>query len=333
MRAARAVDRLQDLRAARADQSGQPHDLARPHRERDPGELPGPGQPVDLQDGVPGGGGGRRERVLGGAAGHQPDDLGGRRRAGREVAGDRPPVLEDRDPVADLADLGEPVGDVDDGDPVGGQLAHDPEQVLHLVRVEHRRRLVHDDQPGVAGQRPGHADDLLARGGQPAQLAARRDLRVPEAAQQRAGGVLGVAGTGETQPRRFVAEHDVLRDAQARDQVELLVDRRDPGGVGGLRGAEHDGLPRPPQLAGVGPVGPGEHLDQRRLAGAVLPQQAVHLARGDVEVDAVERADPREVLDDAPHLQQHGGNVEVLTSDLQRQNYVCPSYFSVEIRS
>ena len=55
---------------------------------------------------------------------------------------------------------------------------------------------------------------------------------------------------------------------------------------------------------GVRAVGPGEHLDQRRLAGTVLAEQAVHLARGDVEIDLVERTNPRELLDDAAHLQQ-----------------------------
>ena len=49
---------------------------------------------------------------------------------------------------------------------------------------------------------------------------------------------------------------------------------------------------------------PREHLDQRGLAGAVLAEQAVHLAGADVEVHAVERADAGELLDDAGHLEQ-----------------------------
>jgi hypothetical protein len=53
-------------------------------------------------------------------------------------------------------------------------------------------------------------------------------------------------------------------------------------------------------------VRPGQHLDQRRLAGAVLAEQAVHLTVTDVEVDTAERTDTREGLDDAVHLQQRG---------------------------
>ena len=101
-----------------------------------------------------------------------------------EVAGDGAPVLEHGHPVADAADLLQPVRDVDDRDPRRGQLADHAEEVVDLVGVQHRRRLVHDDQPRVARQRPRHADDLLARRRQPAQLAARRDLGVAQPAQQ-----------------------------------------------------------------------------------------------------------------------------------------------------
>ena len=71
----------------------------------------------------------RREDVLDGATGHQLDQLGGRGVGDREPGGHRAAVLEHRDPVADLADLLQPVGDVDDRDALGGQPADDPEEV------------------------------------------------------------------------------------------------------------------------------------------------------------------------------------------------------------
>ena len=91
------------------------------------------------------------------------DQVAGRGRLGVEVHRRGPAVLEHRDPVADVADLLEPVRDVDDRDALRGQVADDPEQVGHLVVGQHRARLVHDEQPGVLGQRPGHAHDLLGR--------------------------------------------------------------------------------------------------------------------------------------------------------------------------
>ena len=65
--------------------------------------------------------------------------------------------------------------------------------------------------------------------------------------------------------------------------------------------------PAPGDVPLVGLVRTGEDLDQGRLAGAVLAEQAVHLAGADVEVDAVEGADARELLDDAVHLEQRSG--------------------------
>ena len=67
----------------------------------------------------------------------------------------------------------------------------------------------------------------------------------------------------------------------------------------------------PADGAGFGLVGAGEHLDQGRLAGAVLTQQAVHLTGAHLEVDAVERADAGELLDDAGHLEQRSGHVDI----------------------
>ena len=121
--------------------------------------------------------------------------------AGGQVGRGGAAVLEHGDPVADLADLLEPVRDVDDGDALRGQLADDPEQVGHLVVGEHRARLVHDDQPGLVRQRPGHADDLLAGGGQRPHQPARRDLAVAEPGQDLAGCAAAIAPR-RTKPKR-----------------------------------------------------------------------------------------------------------------------------------
>ena len=56
------------------------------------------------------------------------------------------------------------------------------------------------------------------------------------------------------------------------------------------------GCPSSSDLALVGLVGAGEHLDQGGLAGAVLAEQAVHLAGPDLQVDAVQRPHARELL-------------------------------------
>ena len=62
--------------------------------------------------------------------------------------------------------------------------------------------------------------------------------------------------------------------------------------------ANATGSPSHSIVARVGLVHPGEHLDQGGLAGAVLAEQAVHLAGPDLQLDAVERAYAGERLDD-----------------------------------
>ena len=104
--------------------------------------------------------------------------------------------------------------------------------------------------------------------------------------------------------RQLVAEVDVLRDGQAVDDVELLVHRRDAELEARDRVRDGDRLAVEEDLALGRLVGAGEHLDERRLAGAVLAQQAVDLAGPDLQVDAVERPGSRELLHDAAHLQQ-----------------------------
>ena len=223
--------RLEDLGATRADEPGEADDLAGAHLERDVAERrPRSARPSTLEHGR------RRRRRTGRAAGMAYSTLRpvmslmssavGRLRD-RQARRDGAAVLEHGDPVADLPDLVEAVGDVDDGDARRGELADHAEEVGDLLRVEDGRRLVHDDHAGVVRQGARHADDLLAGGGQPADLAVRGHVAVAEALEQRAGVGGGGAALGEPAGRQLVAEVDVLGDGQAVDDVELLVHRRD----------------------------------------------------------------------------------------------------------
>ena len=59
---------------------------------------------------------------------------------------------------------------------------------------------------------------------------------------------------------------------------------------GGLGVGDDDLLALPEDLTLVGAVHTGERLDERRFAGAVLTEHAVHFAGDDLEVDSAERA-------------------------------------------
>jgi hypothetical protein len=79
-------------------------------------------------------------------------------------------------------------------------------------------------------------------------------------------------------------------------EVELLVHRGDADAQGGVRTCKRDRLAVEQDLAGVGAVDAGQELDQRRLAGSVLPEQDVNLAGPHVEVHVCQCLDTWERL-------------------------------------
>jgi hypothetical protein len=88
---------------------------------------------------------------------------------------------------------------------------------------------------------------------------------------------------------RVVAHHDVLRDAEVGEERRLLVDDGDAGVTRVVRRVEVDAGAVDEHLAGVAPDHPAQHLDERRLAGAVLPHQRPDLAGAQAEVPVVQR--------------------------------------------
>ena len=181
------------------------------------------------------------------------------------------PVGEHRHPVADPADLVEAVRDVDDAHAVRRQPADDFEEGLDLALVQDGRRLVHDQQPHVDGQRPRDRDDLL--GGRPKRphLRASRDRRVAEAREQRVRLPVHLVEVEKGPAPRLVRQEDALRDRQVIDQVQLLVDRGHSPLERLRRVTDRKRLAHEQDLAAGGLVRARDALDQRRLAGPVRP--------------------------------------------------------------
>ncbi|VWB42097.1 hypothetical protein BSE24067_01888 [Burkholderia seminalis] len=106
------------------------------------------------------------------------------------------------------------------------------------------------------------------------------------------------------EPARQLAEHQVLRDRQLGHQMQLLVDDRDAGLERRARRREAlDGAVQR-QRAGLRLVHAGQHLQQRRLARAVLAHQPVHFARAHRQRHRIERAYARERHGDAVEREQ-----------------------------
>jgi len=78
---------------------------------------------------------------------------------------------------------------------------------------------------------------------------------------------------------RLVAEDDVLRDREHRNQHEVLMHHADSGGHRISRAGEMLLHPVEKNLALLGPIEAAENIHQRRLAGTVLTEQTVDLAR------------------------------------------------------
>src|SRR3954464_4167431 len=229
-----------------------------------------------------------RERLLGGA-------LGGNRV-------DALAAPQHGDAVGDLEDLVELVRDEDDAGAVLLQRLEDAEEVARLLGGEHRGRLVEDEDPRPAEERAQdlhallHADaDILdARVGVHGEAVAVRQL-----AHARRGRV----EVEQQALARLVGQDDVLGHRHDGDEHEVLVHHADPVLDGLQRRADADGPAVDADLALVGLVQPVEDAHQRRLAGAVLPEQRVDLAGLQVEVDRVVRDDRPEALRDPAQLE------------------------------
>ena len=196
------------------------------------------------------------------------------------------------------------MGDVDDADAFRGEAADDAEEAVAFGGREGGGGLVHDQDAGLEREGLGDLDQLLLAHAQAGDAGLGVELDAEAGEELSGGGDHGAAVEEEAGAERFAAEEDVGGDAELGDEVELLVDDGDARPFGVADAGEADGGAVDQDLAGVGGLDAGEDLHQRRLAGAVLAHERVHLAGAEVEVDAVERGHPGEMLGDAPGAKQ-----------------------------
>ena len=193
--------------------------------------------------------------------------------------------------------------DEDDRLPLRLQLGDDREQLLRLLRGQDGRRLVeHEDlRPAVEGLQD--LDALLRSDGDVLDATAGVDREA-----------VAVGEVADTFPRLPEVEHhprvrglfgenDVLGHGHHRDEHEVLVHHPDPALDRVLGRRERRLLPVEEDLPRVRVVEPVEDVHQRRLAGAVLAEQRMHLAGGDVEVDVVVGEHAGEALGDPAELE------------------------------
>ena len=268
-----------------------------------PSAKPGHGDVLERERDGGVGGHGALGRVHVGqlAAHHAPRHVGGGEVGGVEGA-DLDPVAEDGDPVGDRLDLVELVRHVEHRDAVGHQAPDELEQDFGLGAGEHVGGLVHAQDADLARHRLGDLDHLHLRHRQVAHAPRDRDLG-PQGVEQGAGAGASRRAIDEAEAVPLAPQRDVLLDREVGDQVQLLVDQDDAGGLGGVGVREADRRAAPADLAAGRREVSGEQLHQRRLAGAVLAQERVHLAGADVDVDRVQDLDGAEGLAEATAFQ------------------------------
>ncbi len=288
-------------RATRALKPGQADDLTGAHAQVDV-RQPLVGTPPEPQARSPhlGFGGPRRKQGVQGTAHHVSHQLVAREFAPRP-RGHQGSVLEHGDAVAEVEDLHEPVGHVQDRDAAVAQPSHEPVQQFHLVVGQRGRGFVHREHANVTGQRLDDLHDLALRHRQQPDGVARRDVLGAELVQQRGGVGLHPSPIDHTATHGLRAEEDVLRHRAIAEQVQFLVHDRHTGGQGLARRRERHRTAVEFDTPGVGGVNPGQDLHQRRLARTVFSHQSVHLAGVQVEVHTTEHRVAQELLGDAPH--------------------------------
>ncbi len=160
-------------------------------------------------------------------------------------------------------------------------LEHD-EQLIGLLRREHRRRLVEDEKLRILHQRAHDLDALPLADRQPPDLA----LGIERQAVDPRGFLKPLGDGGEGIGRRQ-AERDILGDGEILEQREMLEHHADAERARLGRTGQHDLLSHPAQFTAARLDQAVHHLHQGRFAGAILAEERVDFGREQIEVDAV----------------------------------------------
>ena len=294
-----------DLRLAGADQAREADDLAGAHLDGDVRDGPGrQRQILDLEQGLA-----RIEADLGKdlldhAPGHELQQL----RVGDALGVHRidvAAVAQHGDAVSDAADLAHAVGDVDDADAFFLGLPDEREQPVGLALGQRRGRFVEDQDRALTSERLGDLDHLLLGARQVGHFL--RGLQGEAEATQdlfRRGVQLALAEQAAV--AHFRAQEQVLLDGQLRHQRELLEHRADAERAGMMHRTQIDRLAAKLDGPGFRPQHASDDRDERRFAGAVLPEQHVHLAGAQVERHGVEGENPGEPFRYALQFEEGG---------------------------
>ena len=206
-----------------------------------------------------------------------------------------------------------------------------------LVAVETRRRLVEQQQPGLGHQRAADLDQPPAPEAQrldrpvgvtrqAEQLERRVDARVLVGARLRRSRARPSTARrcGDASARRRAGAHapSCPTNSSMRWNVRPM-----PRRARLCVGSPPIDAPAEPHGAAVGPQRAEQAVEQRRLAGAVRPDQPDDLALADRQAHVVERGDAREPH---RHVARRRGAVRPRSSHAPRSRRSAPASTSVD---
>src|SRR5437762_4254977 len=219
------------------------------------------------------------------------------------------PAVQDDQAIRHLVDVGEAVLDVDAGPAARLDPLHERE---HLADLAHRERgggLIEDDEVGLEVHGAGDGDALALAAREIAHGGLGRDAVAAEpdgAPQELIGDLLLLLDVDEAESAGDLpADEEVSPERLLLTQRLTLVDRLDPQVVGlpdRILVEVHQAVAHP-DVPRRWPEDAADDLDEGRLAGPIVAEQAHDLVPAHLEIDVRERL----------HLAE--GHVDVLEAD------------------
>ena len=173
------------------------------------------------------------------------------------------------------------------------------EQLVGLLRREHRRRLIHDQQRRVLQQAADNLDALLLADRQIVDAGMRVDANAIFG--RHPAHPLGKIG------KRFAwrqGQRDILGHGQRLEQGKMLENHTDAEIARMLRAADGHRSATPFEPPRIGLQQAIYHFHEGRLAGAVLAEKRVDLALPDAERHIVISREVPEFLADSGRIQK-----------------------------
>ena len=149
-------------------------------------------------------------------------------------------------------------------------MADEGKHLSGLARSQRRSGLVHNDQPGIAGERPDHHHALLFSHRKIPDTSKRGDLEAALLVSVANSASSSASTPDETQRSHFLAKKNVVEHGPLRDERRFLVNQGDTVGQSVAGAGELYLLAVEQHRPEVGKVSTADNAAQGGLAGTVL---------------------------------------------------------------